>query len=261
MTEPLPLAKDIAAAIDWWRLAGVDCDFADDATDWLSDVQQSAPSDATPTAPKPRPRSENEPPAPESAATTNVAERSDLFAGEPPANLENFQKWWMEATGLDAIGPRGRVPPRGIAGADLMVLVIDPEEGDRDRLLAGPKGRLLSRFLAAAGIDEARTYIAAALPRSTPMADTSALGQSGMDEVTLHHIALAAPKRLIAFGFNIPPLIGHEPTNDPSSINTISVKSQSVPLLITEDLGSMMSMPRLKRRFWRRWIEWSAEAE
>ncbi|QYU70242.1 hypothetical protein J4558_09040 [Leptolyngbya sp. 15MV] len=30
--EPLPQADDFAAALDWWREAGVDHDFADQAT-------------------------------------------------------------------------------------------------------------------------------------------------------------------------------------------------------------------------------------
>ncbi|MEM9017931.1 MAG: ABC transporter substrate-binding protein, partial [Verrucomicrobiota bacterium] len=63
------------------------------------------------------------------------------------------------------------VPPRGSARPDLMVLVIDPEQNDRELLLSGEKGKLLQRMLAAMGMNEDRVYIASALPRHTPMAD------------------------------------------------------------------------------------------
>jgi DNA polymerase len=139
-----------------------------------------------------------------------------------------------------------------------MVLVIDPEEGDRERLLSGPQGRLLARILAAMRLADEAVYVASALPRHTPMADTAALAAGGMDSVTLHHIALVQPKRLVAFGANILPLLGHELTKDIVHLREINQNWGSIPLLANEGLDSLMSMPRLKARFWRRWIEWSA---
>lgn len=247
-----PLALEMEAALQWWQLAGVDCDFAEDATDWLAEV---APP-ATETAPVAQVQKQA-PAAPE--PVQEKPQRVDLLGPEPPADLDAFRQFWLEAPGLDAIGPRGRVAPRGPAGADLMVLVIDPEERDGERLLDGPQGRLVSRILAAMGMKEEETYIASALPRHTPMADTAALAASGLDSVVLHHIKLAAPKRVIAFGANIPPLLGIGLTKDILSLREINQNSPSTPLLVSEGLDSLMSMPRLKARFWRRWMEWSAD--
>ncbi|MBV7260042.1 hypothetical protein [Erythrobacter crassostreae] len=253
-----PNALDLAAAMEWWRDAGVDMDFTDDATVWLSDEDAAAPPANAPTGhangsdSKPTQHSEK---APEQIP--DVA-RVDLIGDSPPATLAEFHTFWLEASGLDAIGPRGRIAPRGTAGAETMVLVCDPEERDRDTLLSGQQGELLGRMFAAMGIAEDTAYFASALPRHTPMADTAAIAKGGMDAVTALHIQLVAPKRVIALGTNILPFLGHDRTQDFTSLREINHRSVNTPLLISEGLDAMMSMPRLKARFWRRWIEWSA---
>ena len=246
-----PLTAELDAALQWWQLAGVEHDFADDATAWLAEEAPEPPVDTRVTR-RERPAAEPEtPPQP-------IIERVDLLGSSPPADLATFRQWWLEAPGLDAIGPRGRIAARGPADPELMVLVIDPEPGDRETLLSGPQGQLLSRIIAAMGFEEDGVYIASALPRSTPMADTAALAAGGMDAVTLHHVNLVAPQRLLAFGANIPPLLGHELTNGIVHLREINQNSKKIPLLVSEGLDSMMSSPSLKARFWRRWIEWSA---
>jgi DNA polymerase len=254
-TRP-PLARDLAAAFDWWREAGVDLDYTEDATDWLAGdaaIQPPVAHASTQDADQQRSPATFSPPTEKPAP---AIERSNLLSESPPGDLTAFREFWMTAPGLDTIGPRGRVPPRGDAGAKLMVLVVDPEEGDREALLSGPQGRLLKRMLAAMEIAETETYVASALPRHTPMADTQAIAASGMDDVLAHHIKIAAPQRVVALGKNILPLLGHELTQDVMSLREINQESSSVPLLVSEGLDSFMSMPRLKARFWRRWIEW-----
>lgn len=253
-----PNARDLAAAMDWWRDAGVDMDFTDDATVWLHDTD----GDEEPVRAEKKPRAtdqnvsdqaQEKEPAPAPAVV-----RANLLGDSPPADLDAFRTFWMEAPGLDAIGPRGRIAPHGPAGADLMVLVCDPEETDRDTLLSGPQGKLLGKMLAAMGVDKDAVYFASALPRHTPMADTASIAQSGMDEVLALHIRLAAPKRVIALGPSILPLLGHDRSQEFTSLREINHSPVKTPLLMSEGLDALMSMPRLKARFWRRWIEWSA---
>lgn len=240
-------ATDIHAALDWWRDAGVDCDFSDDATDWLAPLEAEKPAESAPAA---LATSEN---APENQAP----EKIDLFAGNPPADLDSFREWWLSAPGIDAIGPRGRVAPRGDAGAKLMVLVTDAEAEDRETLLSGPQGRLLSRMLIAMGFDEAsEVYLASAAPRHLPMVDGSALLAAGYAEVLRHHIALVAPQKIVSFGANILPLLGHDAAQGPKGLREINHDGVTVPLLASEGLESMLAMPRLKAGFWRRWLEW-----
>jgi DNA polymerase len=152
-----------------------------------------------------------------------------------------------------------RVPPRGQAGAALMVLVPQPEAEDRARLLDGPQGRLLANILAAMGLEEAAVYIASALPAHTPMADLPALAAAGMDAVTAHHIALVRPKRLIAFGSGLGAILGPMPdTRSDQPLREINYVGGNTPVMSSEALDALMDMPWLKARFWRRWMEWSA---
>ncbi len=250
--QSTPIATELEAALQWWRMAGVDQDFAEDATDWLGvSVEPADEASSKPAADKARQE-------PEAAPAAKIA-RSDLIGPNPPTNLEQFRQFWLEAPGLDAIGPRGRVAPRGEINPELMVLVIDPEERDGERLLSGAQGQLLDRIIAAMGLSDSDVYLASALPRHTPMADTRALATGGMDEVTALHIRLVAPKRVLALGANIPPFLGHELTKDISSLREINQNPGTVPLMVSEGLDAMMAMPRLKTRFWRRWMEWSAD--
>lgn len=246
--DPLTLtALDFAAAIEWWRDAGVDCDLADDATDWLAEPVQAEPAPQTTKGTNPV----------HSPAEAPPPQKIDLLGPNPPADLSAFHEWWLTEPELDAIGLRGRVPPRGPAGARLMVLVMDPEQGDTERLLSQAQGQLLSRILGAMGIAEDQVYLASALPRHTPMADGAALAAQGFSKVLQHHIRLAAPQRLLAFGTNILPLLGHDAAQEPASLQNFNHEGYSVPLMASEGLDAMMAMPRLKARFWHRWLEWT----
>lgn len=261
-SEP-SLASELRSALDWWQLAGVDSDFLDDATDWLGEASIS--ERGSDSSKPPRPKNQNA--SPQSSAKIKTEnnpepkriERVDLLGTNPPQTLEEFREWWLSAPGLDAIGPRGRVPPRGPKGAKLMVLVIDPEQGDRDALLSGPQGALLTNILKAMGLHPDSVYFASALPRHTPMADTKSIALSGIDEITRFHVNLVSPQKVLAFGAGIPPLLGHGLTNDLSLLREINQTTSPLPLFVTEGLDAMMAMPRLKARFWRRWVEWSAK--
>jgi DNA polymerase len=256
------LARECEAALAWWHLAGVDCDFTDNATTWLSEpAAQPGSAGAAGAAaaagavsdPAERPSVRRvTPPALPPVATTP---RRDLLGDSPPADLASFRQWWLEAPGLAAGPAFPRIAPRGEAGAALMVLVPQPEEGDRAQLLEGPQGRLLAAILAAMGVGESDVYLASALPCHTPMADLAALAAGGMDAVTAHHIALVSPRRLLVFGMALAPMLSSRTDGPLREINHTAGK---VPVLVSEALDALMDMARLKARFWRRWMEWSA---
>ena len=191
------------------------------------------------------------------ASPPPVPVRLNIFADSPPATLDEFRNWWLSAPELGA-GSYPRIGPRGPAGARLMVLVPDPESDDTDHLLSGPQGRLLARILAAMGVSPEDCYIASALPRHTPMADLAGLAASGLDTAVRHHIALAAPQQLILFGQGLGAFLAPSDGQSDHPLREINQTGISPPAMITETLGSMLDMPRLKARFWRRWMEWSA---
>lgn len=235
------LAREAESALGWWQLAGLDWTTGDEAQAlWAKaapDPVRAAPAPLIPA----KPAAEARPPAPGQPRIT--------LGDSPPADLAAFGEWWMTAPALEPARLHPRVPPRGQAGARLMVLVGDPEEHDRERLLGDTQGRFLAAMLTAMGIGESEAYVASALPSHTPMADFAALAERGLDSVLAHHLTLAAPARLMVFGTRLTPLIESP---------VIRMVTAALPVTINEDLRSIMGMPQLKARLWRRWIEWTA---
>lgn len=266
MSRPeLTLARECEAALAWWQAAGVDCDFADDATAWLAQAPldepqgPAAPPRSGPAADA-RPGARRQAPALPTAPSPEpvTPPRANLLGESPPADLAAFRRFWMEAPGLAPSSAFPRVPPRGPAGAALMVLVPEPEAGDEERLLSGPQGRLLAAILSAMGIAESETYIAAALPSHTPLADLPALARGGMDAVNLHHVSLVRPRRLVAFGTGLTAMLGAgEDLPAAHALREINQTACTTPVLVGETLDAMMGLAPLKARFWRRWMEWS----
>ncbi|KPF65306.1 uracil-DNA glycosylase family protein [Porphyrobacter sp. AAP60] len=265
MTTAAPsLARDFEAALAWWRAAGVDCDFADDATAWLADAALDTPaipgkSTAGRPGNAPAAAMGGENPAPrkfaEIALPAAVTPRRDLLGDSPPTDLAAFRQWWLEAPALDSGRLYPRIAPAGPEGATLMVLVPQPEEHDREKLLEGPQGRLLANMLSAMGLDAGAVYIASALPCHTPLADLALLAAGGMDAVLAHHIGLVAPQRLLVLGTALEAMLSE---NAGQPLREINHAGGKVPVMVSETLESLMEMPRLKARFWRRWMEWSA---
>lgn len=239
---------DIAGALDWWREAGVDHDFLDAGHGWLEEPEQAV---ASPTS---------APRAAVQVATPPETPPPPSLGGDRgawPATLEKFAAWWLEEPTLDTGGMGPRIPPRGKPGARLMVLVPEPEAEDQDSLLSGPQGKLLDAMLAAMNIAADDAYLASALPRHTPLADWQALGAAGLAEITAHHIALAAPQRILVLGRNILPLLGHEPAQDPAALREFNHEGGSVAMMAAGSLENLLLQPGRRAIFWRRWLDWT----
>src|SRR3990167_7835686 len=159
------LAQQLAAAHDWWGGGGVDGAFSDQPRNWLEQPDAAAA------------RGEDLPPeAPSQPARPAEPELPPLGGDGKhwPKALAALAPWWLGEGDLETGGAAPRVPPRGAADAELMVLVPMPEAGDGGRLLAGPQGKLVGNMLAAMGIGEDAAYLAAALPRHASHPDWQA---------------------------------------------------------------------------------------
>ena len=234
------LAQDYAAALDWWREAGVDCDYSDEPRAWLREPEV-APEE--PTAPPRRtvPRQSAQPALDRALAR----EPGAAIGGDRarwPANLTAFREFWLTEPSLDPGALGDRVAPVGEAGARLMVLVGQPDEGDREVLLSGDQGQLLGRIFRAMGLEDNAIYLASALPRVTLMPDWDDLFSRGLADLTRHHIALVKPARLITFG-KAPEMLAED---------------NAIPTLAAPQLETLARSAGHKRRFWNEWLEWSA---
>jgi DNA polymerase len=234
----------MAAALDWWRDAGVDSDFIDDPRDWLA---REALPEPEAVAPAFTPATAPPPPLP--------------VIGGPqetwPQDLAEFQAWWLTEPLLDHGDASRRVPPRGVAGAELMVLVADPEEGDDETLLSGPHGKLLNAILAALQLGPDQTYIASALPRRTPLPDWNQLAAEGLGALLQHHVQLVGPQRVLIFGTGILSLLGHDPANKPEFLPDINHGGRNLPLMAAIDLAALLARPRAKAGLWQRLLDWT----
>ena len=237
---------DFTAALDWWREAGVDCDFFDQPRTWLS---RSETQTEEHPAPARRASREQE----ETAAPLARIDRASL-----PQDLAAFASWWLDEPLLDDGGLGERIPPCGLAGAKLMIVIEEPEPQDREKLLTGPQGRLLDAMLSAAGIGRDGVYLASALPRHTPAANWSALAERGIGQILAHHVSLVAPERLIVFGGNTLSLLGHESPQRAAVPSQHNQEGQAVPMLACWGLLALLKQPRAKLAWWKAWLEWTA---
>lgn len=242
-THPAPsLAERIAAAQDWWREAGVDLAFVDEPQGWLTEPQDtSEPRANLPVAPA------TLPPAP-------------LIGGDRaawPTDLAEFHRWWLEEPSLDSGGASPRVPPRGSTNAPLAIVVPMPEADDHDTLLSGPHGRLLVSLTQAMGLAPDAIYLAAALPRHITAPDWAGMATTGLGEVLRHHLALAAPQRLLVLGRDVLPLLGHDPAQVAPVVSEIEIQGRKLPLLASYAPGRLLEHARLRKGLWQRWLDWT----
>jgi DNA polymerase len=240
--SPLTLAEQVAAAHDWWREAGVDCDFADAPRNWLEKPATPEPvAEAAPEARKP------------------VPPAIPPLGGDPaawPQTLAEFTPWWLASDQLETGGTAPRIGPRGAADAELMVLVPMPEADDRETLLSGPQGRLVGNMLRAMGIAEDAAYLAAALPRHVYHPDWRALAERRLGKVLVHHVNLAAPKRLLVLGRAMLPLFGHGSAQPGQKPLPIELQGCPVPALISFGPEALLETPRFRKSLWQGWLDW-----
>lgn len=243
-----PLAEAIAGALEWWRDAGVDCAFLDEPVAWLT-PKNPASNDLPIEVKSTRTPAEARVPEPVSPQAPR------LDPASIPATLDSFAAWWLNEPQLAEGALNTRVAPRGSAGAELMIVVPEPEREDSERLLSGPQGRLLDAMLSTFGLSHDQVYFASVIPRHLPGADWGHVASSGLGLVLERHIALAAPKRLAVFGSNILPLLSHAPPQGPADLRKINHEGGNMSMLACRSLAALLEQPRWKARVWHRWLE------
>lgn len=166
-----------ASALEWWRDAGVDVIVGDEAAGWLAaDAAPAAARVAAPTA------------------------RAAGAAGALPDSLEAFLAWRVGAEAPEAGWGAPPVAPSGPAGADIMVLIDCPDREDGSCMLGGAAGRLFDRMLAAIGRTRADVAIAGIATVRPVTGRLPREMEARLGEIARHHVALAAPRRLLLLG-------------------------------------------------------------
>ena len=258
--NPTNFRAEIEAALGWWRHAGLSSDATDRGHVWLdAETGADLPSEAKEESPSSRPKQTEKRPRPSGAQ--RIAVQEDRHALPPPDNwptrLDAFQAWW--ANGFAEAGTPPQPEPGGGAEAATLFLVGQPEEADRDRLLSGPRGKMLAAIERAMRLAPENTYRASVLPRHSIQPDWTALADGPMAELVRHHLALAAPQRIVVFGRRILPLLAHDAAQDPADLRSFNHEGSSVPLMAAPDLGTLLRSAGQRRRFWHEWLEWMGD--
>lgn len=250
-SSALPLERQLAATLSWWRMAGVDQVFADTPQPLLRAAQDDGQQLPAGTEPMP-------------AATDLPVQPPPRIGGAAdswPRDLAAFPAWWLAEPTLDLGGAGPRVAPRGGGAAALMVLVPMPEAADGDTLLSGKEGLLVANMLAAMGIAPGEAYLAAALPRHMAQPDWADLARLGLGAILLHLLGLVRPRRLLVLGRGILPLLGHDPAQSPAAIKQTSIQAAAgnlaVPTLAGFAPDRLLDNPRQRALLWRQWLDWT----
>ena len=259
MTDPA-FHADAAAALDWWRLAGVDQLYGE-AKAWLRDPAPApAPAGQADNGEPQAPKSTVPVPTPPKPAAAPVPQMGGA-AQSWPADLATFRTWWLAEPTLAPGGAVERVASRGGTQAALLVLVPQPEAEDTaaGQLLAGEQGRLITAMLRAMGIGEDQAARVALLPRHTPFADWAALAEAGLGQLAHHHLALHAPMRVLVLGQGILPLLGLDPAQKTALLPLAGREDPGVPLLAAPAAEVLLARPAARAALWRAWLEWTHE--
>lgn len=168
--------RETASALEWWSDAGVDTLAADEPRDWLAlPVAKAAAFVAAPEA---------------------VAAPAEIL----PDTLEAFREWRMGGAAPEAEWHAPLIGPSGDPASALMIFTDMPDPDDTEQLLSGAPGRLFDRILAAIGESRDSVYLAS-LALARPVTGLiPAEAEARLIELARHHVALAAPKKLLLVG-------------------------------------------------------------
>ena len=242
-----PDTKALIAAFDWWREAGVDCDFAEGPIAWLR-ADESEEAVTSPSVPVPRQ------PARQTALERALGSDSDAArlggdAAEWPGDLSEFREWWLHEKSLSDAPNDRRQPPVGESGADLCVLTAFPLAEDEQALL----GSILKAF----GMQANHIYRASAVPAALGLPDWTEMSERGLKAVTHHHLNLAKPRRLLVFDRGLAPLFGIA-SGEARPPATLDLASGQISMLLVPALADLARTPARRKTFWNQWLEWTA---
>lgn len=223
---------DIAALMDWWKLAGADTAVAEEATPWLR--AEAAP----------------EPAAAFAAPTSTVAPR-------PVADSTD----WSAIPTLDALrelvlaqSPNAPFAD-GNAASGLLILGEAPSAEDlrSGRPFSGPAGVFLDRMLAAIGMDRTSAYISLLCPRRRVPGPPPPDAIVADLELTRAHIRLAAPRLILLLGAN--PVQALTGSADPisrlrGSWLGVDAGAGTIPALATFNPAYLLRRPEEKAKAW-----------
>jgi uracil-DNA glycosylase family 4 len=174
---------------NWWSLAGVELDYADQPSALLTAEAAPPPVTSSPAA----------------SVTKPVPEEPILpVRSEPlPTDYADFIDWLANSDDLiEAKWSKHRVAPQGALEPEIMTISALPEKNSHGdvKLFNSDNQKLLGKMLAAIGCDSEKSYsttIVQALPFDGRIDEPH---WTALRTRLFHHIGLVRPQRVICFG-------------------------------------------------------------
>lgn len=241
------------SVLDWWREAGVDTLADDMPRDWLAKAM-------------PLPRAKDAAsPLPfrggigggESPATRAPSSGGPALAPEGegpqdlPADLPAFRRWLLEDPSLP-FAPRLRHDAAGDPARGCMVVVDMPEAADRGAgaLLTGEAGARFDRMLAAIGLDRDALYLAPFSPARPATGRLDKPAATLLERLMRHHIALAAPARLLLLGEAAVCALTGVPVHEARGrVHRVEAGARAIPA-VASFAPRLVEGPDFRRRAW-----------
>lgn len=234
----LAASKMVESLTGWWELAGVDSYVGDDPIKWLeleakadSPVQATAPAIEIPAA---------------VSATPSIGWPDDIAALR--SMIASGDALPCNAFGAKTIAPVGPDTSEVMVISDLP----DQDETASAMLGSGASGVLLTRMLAAIGIDLADCYWTAL---ATTMPSTGEVPEQTLPtlaDFVRHQIALVKPKSLVLLGSaTCKAMLGDELMSARAELRNINYEGGNMPVLATFHPRTLIARPAMKVQAWK----------
>ena len=216
-----------ASTLDWWRDAGVDTLVDDRPRDWLA--------------------------APEFVAPPVMA-TPPLAATALPDDLAAFVDWRIGGDAPEAAWRGVSIAATGPADAEVMVLVDcpDKDDGPAGLLMTGATGRLFDRMLAAIGLSRETVHLTAVCARRPLAGRMPREVEARLREISLHHIELVAPKRLLLLGNAASrAILGAEMTASRGTLHPLNHQAGETAVVASFHPRFLIDKPAAKAEAWK----------
>lgn len=219
------------SALSWWQEAGVDIVVDDLPRDWTA-REKAVPAHGAPDVPAPI-----------------IEEEKPL-----PATLEAFIDWRFGGDAPESAWGEPAVHVSGDPASPLMIVTDLPEAGDCEAgaLLSGDAGRLFDRMLAAVGQSRASVYLVS-LCVARPITGMFPREVEGrLAELARHHVALAAPKRVLLLGQTVSrAILGPDAASGRGRLQPVNYQGGQSEAVATYHPRFLLTKPAAKADAWK----------
>jgi uracil-DNA glycosylase len=237
----LAASKMIESLTGWWELAGVDAAVGDTPVEWLElDVKPEQPQNLLMEAPVAKPLAAALPASP---------------AIDWPNDIDALKTMVADGAAVpgNSFGSRF-VAPVGPAVCDVMIVsdLPDQDELADGTLGSGTSGALLTRMLAAIGVELSNCYWTALATTIAPTGEVPEHNLTELASFVRHQIGLVRPKSLILLGSSASKaLLGEELMTARQILGNINHDGSNMAVLTTFHPRTLIARPAMKAQAWK----------